>query len=34
MFLIDNGGCHVEYTMTRTGPYLPEKHGEETGKSR
>ena len=25
MFLIDNGGCHVEYTTTRKGPYLPEK---------
>ena len=25
MFLIDNGGCHVEYTTTRTGPYLPKK---------
>ena len=25
MFLIDNGGCHVEYTTNRKGPYLPEK---------
>jgi len=25
MFLIDNGGCHVEYTPNRKGPYLPEK---------
>ena len=23
VFQIDNGGCHVEYTPDRTGPYLP-----------
>ena len=28
MFLIDNGGCHVEYTPNRKGPYLPEKTRE------
>lgn len=25
IFVIDNGGCHVEYTTDRKGPYLPEK---------
>ena len=25
MFLIDNGGCHVEYRKNRKGPYLPAK---------
>ena len=25
MFTVDNGGCHVEYTPTRKGYYLPEK---------
>ena len=25
MFMIDNGGCHVEYTPDRKGNYLPEK---------
>ncbi len=23
VFQVDNGGCHVEYTTDRTGPYLP-----------
>ena len=25
LFQIDNGGCHVEYTPDREGPYLPER---------
>ena len=25
VFQVDNGGCHVEYTPDRKGPYLPEK---------
>ncbi len=25
LFQIDNGGCHVEYTTDRKGPYLPER---------
>ena len=25
VFQIDNGGCHVEYTTDRKGPYLPEQ---------
>ena len=25
VFQIDNGGCHVEYTPDRKGPYLPER---------
>jgi len=25
MFMVDNGGCHVEYPPTRKGEYLPEK---------
>ncbi len=25
LFQIDNGGCHVEYTPDRKGPYLPER---------
>lgn len=25
MFMVDNGGCHVEYPPTRTGDYLPAK---------
>ncbi len=28
MFLVDNGGCHVEYTPNRKGPYLPQKTRE------
>ncbi len=25
IYTIDNGGCHVEYTVDRKGPYLPDK---------
>ncbi len=31
LFLVDNGGCHVEYTPDRKGDYLPEK--TRTGQS-